>query len=166
MKLHTLVLSILIISTGTLSVFSRQPRETPFAKLAERQPEGEMGSAMMDRCNEMMSMHEKMMGKMKASNQRIDSLLETMNESTGAAKVDALAAVVNELVSQRRAMHERMMSFMPRMMHHMGEHMQMKMERHGMTGSMPECPMMKKMMDAGHEPSSPEGSHSQHHDDR
>ena len=48
---------------------------------------------------------------------RLDSLVEAMNRATGNKKVPAMAAVINQLVVERRAMHERM-----RAMHeHMGE---------------------------------------------
>lgn len=61
--------------------------------------------------------HDTMMGgrtshAMKADRQRLDELVNRMNEATGPAKVDAIAAVVNELIDQRRArmdaMHQRM----------------------------------------------------------
>jgi hypothetical protein len=52
--------------------------------------------------------HREMMQKMEASNAKLDELVAAMNAAQGDAKVDAIAAVVNELVAQRRAMQARM----------------------------------------------------------
>jgi len=41
----------------------------------------------------------------KQMDARLDRLVEQMNRATGAAKVDAMAAVISELVSQREQMH-------------------------------------------------------------
>ena len=40
-------------------------------------------------------------------NQRLDNLVSLMNRTTGTTKVDAMAAVINELVRQRRTMMDR-----------------------------------------------------------
>jgi hypothetical protein len=46
-------------------------------------------------------------------NHRLDSLVARMNRAAGTSKVDAMAAVINELVKQRKTMmarmHEQMM---------------------------------------------------------
>jgi hypothetical protein len=44
------------------------------------------------------------MEQMRENQRKLDELVEKMNAATGQAKVDAIAAVVNELVAQRRAM--------------------------------------------------------------
>ena len=56
----------------------------------------------------MMKMHEQMMTEMKAGDARLDALVNDMNAATGDAKVNAVAAVVTELVRQQKSMHERM----------------------------------------------------------
>ena len=56
----------------------------------------------------MMKMHEQMMAEMKAAGAKLDALDKDMNSATGDAKVIAMAAVVNELVQQHKAMHGRM----------------------------------------------------------
>jgi hypothetical protein len=56
----------------------------------------------------MMMMHEQMMADMKAADSRLDALVRDMNAATGNAKIDAIAAVLNELRQQQKAMHERM----------------------------------------------------------
>ncbi len=97
------------------------------------------GKMTMD-CQSMMAMHQKAMEDMKAMDDRLDSLVQTMNSATGPAKVDATAAVVSELVSQRKMMRERMEGMQAGMMTHMMEHMQA-----GGTQGMMNCPMMKQM---------------------
>lgn len=57
---------------------------------------------------DMMKMHEQMMAEMKAGDAKLDALVKDMNAAAGDAKVSATAAVVNELVRQQKAMHERM----------------------------------------------------------
>ncbi len=57
--------------------------------------------------------HEKMAAEMKAMDARLDEKLAAMNAAQGDQKIEAMAAVINELVSQRKAMKE---SFGP--MHH------------------------------------------------
>jgi hypothetical protein len=62
---------------------------------------------------------------------KLQALVDTMNKATGQAKVDAMAAVITELVAQRDAMRSEMHEMM---MHHMSE---------GQEHSMEDCPMMK-----------------------
>lgn len=57
---------------------------------------------------DMMKMHEQMMAQMKAGDAKLDALAKDMNAAAGNAKVNATAAVVNELVRQHKAMHEHM----------------------------------------------------------
>ena len=59
--------------------------------------------------------------------------------ASGAEKADANAAVVNELVTQRRTMRDGMMKMEGGMMGHMMEHVQAGKD------SMAMCPMMKQM---------------------
>ena len=47
-----------------------------------------------------------------AGEAHLDSLVQAMNQATGNRKVQAMAAVINELVAQRRAMHEHMRQVM------------------------------------------------------
>ena len=52
----------------------------------------------------------KMMGDMKAKDASLDQKVAAMNAATGAAKIEAMAAVINELVSQRKQMMAKMSS--------------------------------------------------------
>lgn len=58
--------------------------------------------------SDMKKMHEQMMTEMKANDAGLDALVAQMNAASGAAKVDAVAAAVTELVRQQRAMHQHM----------------------------------------------------------
>jgi hypothetical protein len=59
-----------------------------------------------------------MMTMMDSSDARLDRLVRVMNQATGPRKVPAMAAVINELVAQRKAMrsHAREMMEMRGMM--------------------------------------------------
>ena len=110
-------------------------------------PKSAMGAGMMEDCKAMMAHHQAMKAEMASMDARLDSLVAAMNAAGGDAKVDATAAVVNELVAQRKTMRDRMMGMGPRMMRHM--------MRHGRPGMMEgmkpmaDCPMMQ--------PAPPEG---------
>jgi hypothetical protein len=69
---------------------------------------------------EMMKKHQQMMAEMQASSAKLDALVKTMNSATGAAKTDAVAAVVNELARQHIAMTTRMGTMHEEMMGAMG----------------------------------------------
>ena len=96
-------------------------------------------SGMAATCQAMMVEHDKMMAETKAADLRIDGLVARMNAATGQPKIDATAAVVSEMIAQRKTMHDGMMKMQPRMMAHMMEHMQEGKD------SMAMCPMMKMM---------------------
>jgi cell division protein FtsL len=57
---------------------------------------------------EMMPMHAKMMEEQKVQDAEIEKLQAEMNAATGEKRVDAIVAVLNKLVEQRKAMHEKM----------------------------------------------------------
>jgi hypothetical protein len=49
-----------------------------------------------------------MMQRIQGADARLDRLVTQMNQSTGNKKVQAMAAVINELVAQRKQMHQHM----------------------------------------------------------
>ena len=51
--------------------------------------------------------HEKKLAKMAAMDERLNSLVAKMDEAKGDDKVEAMAAVINELVTQRTEMRKR-----------------------------------------------------------
>ena len=107
--------------------------------LAQQTKPGMMEEDMMASCKAMMEKHKEMQAKMAQMDQKLSDLVKQMNESKGNDKVEAMAAVVNELVYQRMTMHQRMSGHQAMMMKHMGGHMQKG------AGSMMQCPMMNEM---------------------
>jgi hypothetical protein len=86
------------VGLARLTTASQNPASQPSVQATE-QAQGMPG---------MMKMHEQMMAEMKSADARLDALLKEMNAASGDAKVTAMAAVVNELVSQHKSMHGRM----------------------------------------------------------
>ncbi len=97
---------------------------------------------MKAECQAMMAKKDAMQEKIRAMDATLDTLVAEMNAAKGSKEVDALekpmAAVINELVVQRKAFHSMMTEMQPAMMTHMMHHMRM----HGTKGAMG-CPMMK-----------------------
>jgi len=61
-----------------------------------------------------MPMHSKMMEMQKTQDAEIDKLLAEMNAATGEKRVDAIVAVINKLVEQRKTMHAEMAAHLDR----------------------------------------------------
>lgn len=99
-------------------------------------------AGMKAECQAMMAKKQEMKDKCLAMDATLDKLVAEMNAAKESKKADAMempmAAVINELVAQRKVMHAMMMEMQPAMMAHMMRHMGM----HGGQGAM-ECPMMK-----------------------
>ena len=74
---------------------------------------------MMGGNPQMMAMHEKMMADMKAMDATLDMKVAAMNAAKGSAKVDATAAVVNEMVTHHKQMMAKMMTMQGHMMNGM-----------------------------------------------
>jgi hypothetical protein len=82
----------------------------PAQQLAGQQPQQRTtGDTTAHAMNMNMQKHMQMMD---SANARLDSLVRRMNQATGNAKVAAMAQVINELVAERRAMHEHMREMM------------------------------------------------------
>jgi len=84
--------------------------------------------AKMD-CKAMM---QQMQAQMKTMDDRLQSLVKQMNQAQGAARTEAMIAVLNELVAQHQQMRGHMTSMM-------------QMEGAGMhaTHDMKDCPMIQ-----------------------
>lgn len=117
------------------SIANGLPAQTAVASQPEKAP-----SDMSAKCQATMAEHAKMMAEIEAADQRLDTLVSKMNAASGDEKTDATAAVVSEIVAQRRTLRERMMNMHQNMMRHMAEHMQAGPKSMGM------CPMMKGQM--------------------
>lgn len=98
---------------------------------------------MTARCQAMRADREKKMAEMTASDARLDALVAAMNAAPAADKANATAAVVTEMVAQRRSMR----TSLDRMQHgaigHMMEHL------HGDKARMEHCPLIRAMGDGG-----------------
>ncbi|MEO8216906.1 MAG: hypothetical protein ABI718_07480 [Acidobacteriota bacterium] len=145
--MRTLRVILLALTIGSLTslVSAQETKSMPQDQMKmERMKEEMKPDAMggMD-CKAMMQMHEDMQKKMQGMDAKVDQLVADMNAASGSKKVDRMAAVIGELVAQRKQMREQMQSMMPMMMQHMMQHMQAGMMK-GMTDSMSSCPMMKK----------------------
>ena len=99
---------------------------------------------MMKHCQAMAGQHEKLMADMDAMDAELNKGVAAMNAATGAAKVEAVAAVINQLASQRKTMRSNMAQMQSGKMQHMMEHMRSG-NMQAMQKSMAMCPMMKGM---------------------
>jgi len=66
-------------------------------------------------CAGMMQKHEGMQKHMAEMDAKLQGLTDEMNKATGDARVDKMAAVLNELVTQRTMMQKHMMEHCPMM---------------------------------------------------
>jgi hypothetical protein len=100
---------------------------------------GETTDQKQEQSSDTMGMKGKMMSNWKDQDAEVDKLVAEMNSAPADKKLDAVAAVLNKLVEQRKAMHEQMQKMMS------------ANEKEGMG--------MCRMMMGIHK----EGDHSQHH---
>lgn len=111
---------------------------------------------MMEKCKEMMAKRGQMEEQMKAMDARLDEKVAAMNSAKADQRIEAMAAVITELVSQRREMREKMgqaypgkmcMMMCPMMGHGEGH---MSGHHHGGMGGKRamDCPMMKQDQNA------------------
>ncbi|MEP6753973.1 MAG: hypothetical protein ABJA67_00615 [Chthonomonadales bacterium] len=101
---------------------------------------GEMASGnMMADCMKMMEKHKQMQTMMAGMDKKLADMNATVKARTGSEKMDAMAALVSEMVMQRKQMNEKMATMQSEMMQHMMKHMSMG------SNSMMTCPMMKGM---------------------
>jgi hypothetical protein len=149
MKVGRTIPVLLVSLVGAATLWAQQPTPPPPAaqKMKMEMPgkPAMTDEKMME--ESMMAHHKEMMAKMEAMDARLDELVKTMNATTGSKKTNAVAAVLNELIAQRKQMRDDMMAMQPEMMKHMMAHMGMGMMK-GMEESMAKCPMMKTMAPA------------------
>lgn len=135
------IVALIGLASAPLAHAAFQPQATQHQHPTEPPKQQTPGQGTMTTdCQAMMAMHQKMMEHMKTMDANLDMLVQKMNSATGQAKVDATAAVVNELVTQRKSMRDGMEKMQGGMMQHMMEHTQA-----GGTQGMMQCPMMKNM---------------------
>jgi hypothetical protein len=104
-----------------------------------------------EQCQTMMAKHQEMQDKRQAMDAKLDELVAKMNAASTSKEPDAMekpmAAVLTELVAQRKANRSMMMEMQPEMMGHMMGHQGMH-GMHGRKGAMGamgalDCPLMK-----------------------
>ncbi len=130
------VFTILILVTAFAAQNSKEGKSQSAVK-----PQPQTTKKMMQQCESMMAMHQKIQINMKAMDEELEKLVAAMNKAPeGNKKMDAMAAVLTKMLEQRKAMREEMMNMQVQDMQHMGEHIQMG------QNSMATCPMMKGNM--------------------
>jgi parvulin-like peptidyl-prolyl isomerase len=96
-RIATLWLALgLAACTLTTAALAQQPGMGPGPM------HGGKGGGMMS--PERQQARQQMMEQMNAYDARLDELVVAMNQAQGQAKVDAIAAVLNEMIAQRREM--------------------------------------------------------------
>lgn len=101
-KILYVVLTLLAITA--VAVYAQQPKTTPAGHEHHA-----MAAGGEHHCN-MMSASKEMSDKASAMDAKLQSLVSSMNSASGDAKVEAMSAVINELVEQRTQMRNDMMS--------------------------------------------------------
>jgi hypothetical protein len=155
MKTIAVAVTILILAFGVMpgGLMAQAPDSPPSTPMMGGEGKGMMGGKVMEECKAMMARHEGMKAEMASMDAKLDSLVVAMNAAQGDKKVDATAAVINEMATQRKAMRDHMMAMGPQMMQHMMHRGHMGMME-GMK-SMSDCPMMQ--------PGTPDGEQPKHH---
>jgi hypothetical protein len=115
MRRLTLAASIVLILSST-SLTKSFNLATDLAAQAPSSQGSQPREQSPPNMQDMMKMQEQMMAEMKAADSRLDALIKEMNAAKGEAKVNAVAAVVTELVRQQKSMHDRMGQMQEQMM--------------------------------------------------
>lgn len=114
---------------------------------------GKHKDGMMEECKAMMAKKQKIEKQRLTMDATLDKLVVDMNATGSSNKPDAMekpmAAVLTELIAQRKAIRAMEMKMHAEMMEHMMRHMHSRDAKGGMKG-MSECPMMK--MNDDHHP--------------
>ena len=111
-SLRVIALAVVI---GTTSALAQQAVAPPAHSEMKSGELAGMGGQSM----QMMAMHEQMMADMKAMDARMDLKVAAMNAAKGTAKTNAIAEVINEMVSQQKQMMAKMATMHGQMMEHM-----------------------------------------------
>ncbi len=107
----------LLATLATVAVPAAVLAQAPATEQQHEQRTAQSQTPPSGQNQQMMQMHEKMMAEMTAMDQKLDALVQQMNTAQGQAKVDAMGAVINEMVNQRKQMEQHMSSMMGMMGH-------------------------------------------------
>ena len=102
------VLAIVVLAVGS-AIVAQQPS-------ASQQPQMPMQMGQMNGCMSMMQGMQKMPAALKEMDDRLAPLVADMNKAAGSEKVDRMAAVLNEMTTQRKQMHDQIAGMMSGMM--------------------------------------------------
>jgi hypothetical protein len=122
--LFVLMLAVLIMPCGLFAQQEQGKTPAPAAQAGTKVdsvPAHPMSGGQMKE-------HEEMMSRMKEMDTRLDAKVAAMDAAKGDQKVEAMAAVIKEMVSQRKEMQEHMMNMHEMKKGHMMEHMKPGME--------------------------------------
>ncbi|HVS16152.1 MAG TPA: hypothetical protein VMV46_19720 [Thermoanaerobaculia bacterium] len=136
--------TVLALAAGAIAQSPPPPASHPAGHQSESAAGAEHAADLKEKCQAMMARKQETRDTLAARDLALDELLARMNAATSQdadAMVQPMAAVLNELVAQRKANRPMMMEMQSEMMAHMMRHM----ELHGTKGAM-ECPMMKMGM--------------------
>lgn len=140
-----LAAAVLTLAVGVGAQTSPHAGHTPAAKSPESAPMAGPKADMKADCEAMMAKKDEMQVKLREMDVALDKLVAEMNAAKGSKEADAMekpmAAVINELVAQRKVSH----SMTKEMDAAMIAHMMGQMGMNGTKGKM-ECPMMKAGM--------------------
>jgi hypothetical protein len=103
-----------IIMAGVLSVGAVMAQDTDQGMSSCPMMKGKKGDMMME-------WHQKALEKFKAQNAELDKLVQAMNEATADKKVDAMAAVINKAMEDRKTWQADMEARQQKMMECMKE---------------------------------------------
>ena len=122
--LFVLMLAVLTMPCGLFAQQEQGKTPAPAAQAgtkAESAPAHPMSGGKMKE-------HDEMMSRMKEMDARLDAKVAAMDAAKGDQKVEAMAAVIKEMVSQRKEMQEHMMKMHDIKKGHMMEHVKPGME--------------------------------------
>lgn len=140
MNIRAIVATTAVLTCSLMSVALRAEAPAP-----PGEEKGMADAKMKEECQAMMAKHEAMKAEMASLDAKLDALVVNMNAAKGDKKVDAMAAVINELAAQRKVMRGHMMAMGPQMMEHMMHH-------GDMAKSMSHCPMHSAAPQEGEPP--------------
>lgn len=142
---YTLLTVFFIVGLTLLpyALYGQQQADQPPAEPTahHQMPEGRMqGEVEIEQqpSDRLMPHHQRMMTKVKEMDAQLEEKVKAMNEATGEQKVAAMAAVLNELLAQRKVMHRHMSAMQGRMCKMMDQD-ESRGRMHWMSG----CPKMK-----------------------
>jgi len=145
MQLNRSALPLVALSAALCATIALSQQNQPkTAKPPGGARRATLGGPRVGHCGQMMAMRDQMMSDMQGMDASLDQKLAAMNAAKGAARVDAAAAVINEMVLQRKQMTVNMRSMQDQMIAHIGGHVAQSGST-AMRQSMARCPLMKGM---------------------